>query len=344
MERVLVSGGGGYIGSVLCDELLNQGYNVICLDRFFFGKEPIQQLLLNPNFKIIQTDVRLVKYDLLKDVDIVLDLAGISNDPSVDLDPNLSEDINLRGTLNLSKEARLAGVKRYIYPSSCSIYGTGVNDALTETSPLNPVSLYAKLKLQTEKELLKLSSQDFCVTFLRNATVYGYSPRMRFDLIVNIMTMNAIMKHKIYVLGGGKQWRPIVHVKDVAKAFLLTMNSPIEKINGEAFNVGTNEQNYQVIQVANIVCDVLPNTQVEVIPDDADKRNYNVCFDKIQNVLGFKVTHTLYDGIAEIKQALHSSMVDPNDLKTSTVKYYRYLIDADRILQEIKLNGKLFNL
>ncbi len=342
MKTVLVTGGAGYIGCVLCELLLNEGYQVICLDRFFFGSEKVSHLSKNPKFSLIRGDIQNLKLDTFSSADIAIDLAGISNDPACDLNPSITENINFKGAVLFASLAKEAGVKRYIYSSSCSVYGSGNQGQFTEESNPKPVSLYAKSKLRVEKEIRKLISDDFCVTFLRNATVYGVSPRMRFDLLVNIMTAHAVVNRRIFVLGGGKQWRPNVHIKDVSKAFLLVMNAPVEKVNGEVFNVGSNEQNYQVIQVASMIRDVVPYTEVEIVPDDVDKRNYNVNFDKITNSLDFRVNYSSIEGSVEVKQAIEKGIVDIDDITTSTVKYYQYLIEADKILSEVKIDGRLF--
>lgn len=342
MKTILVAGGAGYIGSILCEILLKARNKVICLDRFFFGKDKVAHLQKDPNFSIVRNDIRCVKQDIFTGVDVVIDLSGISNDPACDLDPDITKDVNLKGAISLPNLAKNAGVKRYIFSSSCSVYGGGSQKQFAEDSHPNPISLYAKLKIKAEEEIKKLASDDFCVTFLRNATVYGVSPRMRFDLLINIMTAHAVTKRKIFVLGGGKQWRPNVHIRDVAEAFVIVIDAPVEKINGEIFNVGSNEQNYQVLQVANMIRDVVPYTEVEIVPDDADKRNYNVNFDKIHNVLGFRVKHSSAEGAVEVKQAIEKGNIDTDDIRTSTLKYYQYLIEADRILSEVKMDGKLF--
>jgi len=342
MKTILITGGAGYIGCVLCEALLQKEHKVICLDRFYFGQDKVAHLQKYPNFSTIKDDIRLIKKDALKGVNVVMDLSGLSNDPACDLDPTLSEDINVKGAIHSAECAKKAGVERYIISSSCSIYGAGHQQHLSEESPKNPVSLYARSKIESEKAIKPLASDDFCVTFLRNATTYGVSPRMRFDLIVNLMTMYAYTKHKIFVLGGGRQWRPNVHVRDVARAFILTMEAPKDKINGEAFNVGSNEQNYQVLQVANMIREVVPYTEIEIVPDDIDKRSYNVSFDKIHDVLGFRVEHSLHEGAVEVKQALQNGTIDPSDVRTSTINFYKYLIEADRILNEVRLDGRLF--
>ncbi len=340
-KKVLVAGGAGYIGSVLSEMLLDLGYRVTILDRFFFGKKLLEPILDKKGLTLLKEDTRYARAEQLKGHDAVIDLSGISNDPACDLKPDITEDINLRGTLNLAKEAKKAGIERFIFSSSCSIYGQGSELALTEDSPKFPVSLYAQMKIKAEEELSKLADENFCVTFLRNATAYGLSYRMRFDLVINIMTLYAYTKRKVFVLGGGKQWRPVVHVKDISRAFLAALNAPAEKIQKEAFNVGSNEQNYQVIHIAHMVRDVLPYTEIEVVPDDPDKRSYNVNFDKIKRVLDFEAQVSPYEGIVEIKQALEKGQIE-DAIHTRTVAYYKYLLEAEQIIKEVSYNGRIF--
>lgn len=341
-QQVLVTGGAGYIGCVLVEELLSHGYSVTVLDRFFFGHKPLAGATANPAFKLVKDDIRFFKENTLAGIDIVLDLAGISNDPSCELDPAVTLDVNQRGSIRVATLAKAEGVKRYILCSSCSIYGHGAEQKLTEDGHKNPVSLYAKSKLAAEEGIAPLADKNFCVTFLRNGTVYGLSQRMRFDLVINLMTMRAWKYRKIYIMGGGQQWRPVVHVRDVAAAFLLAMKADPQIVNGQAFNVGSNQQNYRVWQLASLVRDVVPNVDVEIVPDDADRRDYNVCFDKIATVLGYEPRHTVREGVKEIQDALESGSVDPEDPTTVTVKYYKYLLSAEELLQTVSYNGRIF--
>jgi nucleoside-diphosphate-sugar epimerase len=342
VRSVVVTGGAGYIGSVLCGSLLDEGYRVTCLDRCFFGDEPVAALTSRDGFTLIKDDIRFCGPELFDSVDVVMDLAGISNDPSADLEPEITEQINTVGALRLAELARERGVRRFLYASSCAIYGASRETELSESAEPNPVSLYAQSKWRFEQALLGMAGPDFCVTFLRNATAFGLSPRMRFDLMINIMTAHAVTQRKIFVLGGGKQWRPTVHVKDIARAFLLADRAPAETINGEVFNVGCNEQNFRVLQVANLVARMVPNTEIEVVPADPDRRDYHVRFDKIADVLGFETRHGVDEGIEEVRDAVLAGTCSLDDLRTSTVRYYQYLIEADRALQAVKLNGRLF--
>jgi nucleoside-diphosphate-sugar epimerase len=342
MKKILVTGGAGYIGSVMTGELLKAGYAVTVLDRLFFGQHTVEQYKNNPNFKLIKDDIRYFDEKLLEGIDVVIDLAGISNDPACDLNPKITTDVNQDGCIRVAKLAHKMGVPQFIFSSSCSIYGNTASNRMTEDDPLNPVSLYAETKIRVEKEILPMAGKNFCVTVLRNGTVYGLSPRMRFDLVINVMTMNAWKSGRIYILGGGKQWRPIVHVKDVARAFMTVIEADKTKVNGQIFNVGSNEQNYQVVHMALIVKDVMPYLQIDVVPEDPDKRDYNVCFDKITNVLGYRAERSPHEGVVEVKQALENGLIDPDDIRTVTLKYYKYLVEAEKILKEVTYRGTVF--
>lgn len=342
MKTVLITGGAGYIGSVMVGELLKIGYKVKVLDRMFFGFQTIEAYKNHPNFELIHNDIRYFDEKLLQGVDTVIDLAGIANDPACDLDPRATTSINHLGCVRVAKLAKKMGAERYIFSSSCSVYGDAKSEKLTEDAPKHPVSLYAKTKLRAEEDILRLANNDFCVTLLRNATGYGLSPRTRLDLVVNVMSMHAWKYRKIHVLGGGRQWRPVVHVKDVAKAFRLVIEAEKAKVNGETFNVGSNEQNHQIFQIAHMVRDVIPYVEVGIVHDDPDKRNYNVCFDKIRDVLGYQVDQTVHEGIVEIKQALENGIIDSEDIRAVTVKYYEYLIKAQGVLKEVTYKGRIF--
>jgi nucleoside-diphosphate-sugar epimerase len=232
-------------------------------------------------------------------------------------------------------------VSRFVFSSSCSVYGASDGGILHEDSARAPVSLYARTKIESEEDLMGMHSDAFAVTMLRNGTVYGISPRMRFDLVINLMTLYAHRHRKIFVLGGGQQWRPLVHVYDVARAFVAVMDAPVDKIAGEVFNVGETDHNFQTVRVAQMVRDVLPYTNVELVPDDPDRRSYRVGFDKIRDVLGFEITRTPHEGIVEIKQGLERGTVD-DGIKTRTVDYYRFLLEAEQTVREVAFDGAIF--
>jgi nucleoside-diphosphate-sugar epimerase len=252
MKKIIVSGAGGYIGVVLCEELLRQGYHVIALDRYFFGKEKILRNGNFANLEIITSDIRFAEEKIFENVFAVFDLAGLSNDASAEIDISLTKAINFDGAKRFISTAKKMGVRRYIYSSSASVYGAGEKGSLIETDNLNPQTEYAKSKVEIEKYLLELANDNFIPTMLRNATVFGLSPRMRFDLAINIMTMRAWKERVIYIMGGGEQWRPFVHVKDVVRAFILALESSEDKINKEIFNVGSSKMNFQIKQLAQL--------------------------------------------------------------------------------------------
>jgi nucleoside-diphosphate-sugar epimerase len=335
----MVSGAGGYIGTQLVRDLVKAGHEVTAVDRFFFGKEPLSEFINNKKVIIKQKDIRDLDKNDFKDHDAVCDLACLSNDPAGEIDPQLTYQINRDGRIHVAKMAKAAGVAKYIISSSCSVYGQGEQPQLTEESPTNPISVYAKSTLEAEQANLAISDNNFSVTALRNATVFGLSTRMRFDLVVNLMTLSAFQKGRIIVMGGGLQWRPLVHVSDVAKAFILTMNSQHEKINRQILNIGLD--NFQIRNLAYLVREELPiNTEIDIAPDDADKRDYNVIFEKAKKVIDFKAQINVSQGIIEIYNALKAGKVDVGT-KTVTVQWYRNILDAKKLLSSIELDGRV---
>jgi nucleoside-diphosphate-sugar epimerase len=239
----------------------------------------------------------------------------------------------------VEKTAKSAGVEKYIISSSCSVYGKGEEPQLSETSKTNPISVYAKSTLEAEQHNLSIADSNFSVTALRNATVFGLSTRMRFDLVVNLMTLTAFQKGRIIVMGGGLQWRPLVHLSDVSKAFIAVISSKQELVNKEVFNVGLD--NFQIKNLAYMVRGVLPlNIEIDVAPDDADKRDYNVVFDKAKRVLGFEAKTGVLDGVLEIYTALKLGKVDTGD-KTITVKWYKNILEAKTLIESIYLNDRV---
>ena len=338
MKTALVTGAGGYIGCIMCEELLQQNYQVVALDRFFFGLDKIDHIK-SKNLTVVQDDIRYIDEKLLTGVDVVIDLAGLSNDATAEIDPTFTKEINCDGAIRLAELAKRHNVKQYIYSSSASVYGAGGKKALKETDTLNPLTDYAKSKVTVENALKELQDSKFNITLLRNSTVYGLSPRMRFDLAVNIMTYRAWKEGIIYVMGDGEQWRPFVHVRDVVKAFLLTINN--RKSYGETFNIGSNEQNYTIKHLAERISRYTKGTQVTYIPNDPDNRTYNVNFDKISNTLVFKPSFTIKDGVLEIEQALINGVLTDNDPTHHTLKWYQTLITYDRIIKGVKKYDKI---
>ncbi|MBA2962917.1 MULTISPECIES: NAD-dependent epimerase/dehydratase family protein [Ramlibacter] len=339
MKTVLVTGAGGYIGCVLVGQLLEDGWEVLAVDRFFFGEERLQDMREHPRLRLLVKDVRDLAPADFVGVDAVCDLAALSNDPSGDLDPELTMAINFTGRARVARLAKAAGVRQYVLASSCSVYGKGSGGQLDETSTPHPLTVYAKANLAAEREVLPLACEGFNVTVLRQATVFGLSPRMRFDLIVNLMTLNAVEKGKLFITGGGKQWRPLVHVADTATAFRFVLAAPASKVNGEVFNIGS--LNMQVLNVAYTVREAIPfSIEIQVVPDDPDKRSYHVSFDKARRVLGFETARRPEDGVREIYEALKFGNI-ASEPWTFTVGWYRRLLEAKQLVDKVMLNGRL---
>ena len=341
MKRIIVTGAGGYVGVPMCRSLLEHGFEVVALDRYFFGLDKMGGISDHPNLRIVRDDIRSCDPAIFLGVFAVLDLAGLSNDATAEIDRELTLSINHRGSERFAREAKKHGVERYIYASSASVYGAGARESLVETDALAPQTDYAKSKVAIEKVLAELEAESFCSVILRNATIFGLAPRMRFDLAVNIMTLRAWKERVIYVMGGGEQWRPFVHVSDVVAAFLLVLGAPRKIVHGQTFNVGSADQNFQIKQLAQFVMDVVPNVQVHLIPDDPDKRTYNINFSKIERVLGYKARVQVRQGISEIMEALEKGTLDPDDPTSYTLQWYKSLLKWEERLQDLSLHGSV---
>jgi len=340
-KKIIVTGAGGYVGIPLCDELLARGYQVVAFDRYFFGLEKMNGALVNPDLFVAKDDLRYCDTSIFKDAYAVLDLAGLSNDASAEIDVNLTKEINYKGAEHFAREAKRHGVQRYVYSSSASVYGAGSKGSLVETDDLHPQTEYARSKVAIEKVLMELKDDTFHPTMLRNATIFGFAPRMRFDLAVNIMTMRAWKDKLITITGGGEQWRPFVHVRDVVKAFITVLEAPLELVDGEKFNVGSSEQNYQIKQLAEIITEVIPEASVRVIAEDADKRTYNLSFEKIEKVLGYKANISIREGVVEIKNALEKGLINPDDPTCYTLQWYKSLLNWSKKINELSYKGAI---
>ncbi len=341
MKKVIVTGAGGYVGIPLCQALLSKDYQVIALDRYFFGTDKLTSISSHPNLTVVREDIRYCDTAIFKDAYAVFDLAGLSNDATAEIDPALTVSINYKGSERFAREAKKGGVQRYIYASSASVYGAGAKGSLRETDPLSPQTEYAKSKVAIETVLHELADDNFSPVMMRNATIFGLAPRMRFDLAINIMTLRAWKERVIYIMGGGEQWRPFVHVNDVVRAFMLMLDSPKELIHDQIFNVGSSELNYQIKQLAQFVIDVIPNVVIHTIPDDPDKRTYNVNFEKIQSVLNYRTTIQIHEGIVEIKQALEKGLLNGDDPTCYTLQWYNSLITWHNRIKELSYNNTI---
>jgi len=282
--RVLVTGHKGYIGPVLVRTFLEAGHDVVGLDSDLFAECAFSDDI--PQIPELRKDLREVSFDDVEGFDAIIHLAGISNDPIGNLNPELTYEINHRASVRLAELAKEAGCERFIFSSSCSTYGAAGDEFLDETALFNPVTPYGHSKVLVEQDVSKLASDAFSPIFLRNATAYGLSPRLRFDLVINNLVAYALTTGKVYMLSDGTPWRPVVHIADISKAFLAALEAPRNLIHNQALNVGQNTENYSIRDLAEIVAEIIPNCQIEYAPDAGpDKRSYRVDFGKIQQVL-----------------------------------------------------------
>ena len=306
LRRVLVTGGAGFIGSHLTRRLLDAGYHVRILDRFDYGRAGIESIK-HPRLEIQQGDIcnsRDVSR-AVRDVDGVLALAAIVGDPACNLDPEETINLNYTATKILIEACNFYGVRRLVFASSCSVYGASDNDLLTERSRLNPVSLYARTRVLSENIIFDRRG-DVEPVVLRLATVFGLSPRMRFDLVVNTLTVRAVVDRRIAV-HGGDQWRPNVHCRDVARAFAMALEAPAAAVAGEIFNVGGDAQNHRIAELGQMVAEIVGDVNVEYHSDVPDPRNYRVSFEKIRRTLGFEPEYSVARGIREVAAGVRAS-------------------------------------
>jgi nucleoside-diphosphate-sugar epimerase len=336
--KVLVTGGAGYIGSILMRLLLEKGYNVTCLDRFFFGTDPVKEIA--DRIKMVKDDIRWFDPEILKGIDVVIDLASLSNDPSGELDPQKTLEINYKGRVRAASLSKKFGVSRYILASTCSVYGFQ-DGILKEDAKPNPLTTYAKANVLAEGEVLLLADNSFTVTVLRQATVYGFSPRMRFDLAINGMVLGLFKNGKIPIMRDGRQWRPFVHIKDTANAFITVLEADREIVKGQIFNVGSNDQNVQIFHLAKLVANSINMPFEYEWYGSPDHRSYKVSFDKIRERLNFKPQHTLEEGAREVFDALKEGRVNPDDPKTITVKWYKQLLDMYSLIKNVEIRGTI---
>lgn len=329
-STVLLTGGAGYIGSHLSRRLLKEGYRVIVLDKLAFGDAGIRALRRHKRFTLVVGDVGDI-HTLMRVVpqaDYVVHLAGIVGDPASALDPLQTMEENHFATKLLVDVCQYYHVSRFVFASSCSVYGVSPS-LLNEKSKLRPVSLYAQSKLYAERELLRSAGDHFHPVILRFGTIYGLSPRMRFDLVVNIMTAHAFSKKQITV-DGGEQWRPLLHVDDAARACLAMLKAPHEDVVGEIFNVGATRDNFTIAALAKLVAQQCKNTTIVSLNTVKDRRDYRVSFEKIQKRIDFKTIHTVQSGIAEIARAMRAGRLrDWADKKYNNYLTLRSVLEKD---------------
>ena len=340
--RVLLTGHKGYIGTVLAPMLAQAGHEVVGLDsdlfrRCTFGKEPM-------SIPEIIKDIREVTASDLEGFDAVLHLAGLSNDPLGDLNPALTFEINHRASVHLAEICKQVGVSRFIFSSSCSNYGAGGDDMIKENGAFNPVTPYGESKVMVERDVSKLADDKFHPTFLRNATAYGVSPRLRFDLVLNNLVAWAFTTGKVLIKSDGTPWRPIVHIGDISRAFVAALNAPLEKVHNRAFNVGRTTENYRIREIADIVKETVPGCEIEYAAGGGpDKRNYRVDCSLIQKELPeFKPVWDARKGARELYDAYRNTGITLEEFEGARYKridHIRLLIREGDIDDRLRWKG-----
>lgn len=337
--RILVTGHHGYIGAVLVRLLTRAGFDVTGLDSdFFLDNRFVGEVVGIP---AVHKDLRDVDRKDLEGFEAVLHLAALSNDPLGDLNQELTYEINYHASMRLARLAKEAGVRRFLFSSSCSMYGAAGSEMLSENADFNPVTPYAKSKVFAERELKLLADSDFSPVFLRNTTAYGVSPFMRFDIVLNNLVAWAFTTGRVVIQSDGTPWRPLVHIEDICRAFEAVLEAPREAIHNQAFNVGITEENYQVRDLAEIVRNTVPGCKVEYSPDGGpDPRSYRVNFSKIAKALpGFKPQWNVGQGVQELYEACRAANLKLEDFdgpRFKRITHIRNLLAAGQLNSQLR--------
>lgn len=338
--KVLVTGTDGYIGSVMGPKLIEYGFEVTGFDTGFYRSGWLfnNGETVYPSY--INKDLRDIVVEDLKGFDAVVHLAELSNDPLGQLNPDITHEINHKGSVRIARLCKEAGIKRFVYASSCSVYGVGTEDYKTEESALNPQTAYAECKTKVEQDVSDFADDEFSPTFLRNATAYGASPRMRFDIVLNNLAGLAWTTGVIEMISDGMPWRPLVHIKDICKAFRCVLEAPRESIHNQVFNVGDTRENFRVKEIAEIVGKAFPGCKTTFGDSGGDNRSYRVSFDKINNQLpGFSCEYTAQKGAEELYSVFNKINMDA---ETFNGRPYTRLKQLKHLLTTAQVNDDLY--
>lgn len=337
--KVLVTGHLGYIGVEAVSVFRAAGHEVVGLDTGLY--EECDFVSPPDDIPSLRLDLRDVTPDHLAGFDAVAHFAALSNDPLGDLNPGITYDINLHASISLARAAKTAGVERFLFSSSCSLYGAGSDDLLDENAPFNPVTAYGESKIKVEQELARLADDSFSPVYFRNATAYGVSRRLRADIVVNNLVGHAVTTGKVLLQSDGTPWRPLVHIRDIIGAYAAALTAPRASIHNQAFNIGKSGENYRIRDVANLVAEVVPNCEVAFAPGaSADTRNYRVSFAKAERGLpGFSPQWTLRAGIEELYRVYTGAELTASEFlgpKFYRLKTVRRLQDAGRLTADLR--------
>ena len=333
--KVFVTGGTGYIGRILVPMMAKAGYEVTVLDRMFLNYDDVVSEYTAMGVKVIRDDIRYFEPNLLNGFDSVVDLAALSNDPSGDLDPLKTWDINYLGRVRVARLSKKLGVKRYVMASSCSVYGFR-DDIADETSVPNPLTTYAQANIGIERDNLPLGDDNFTTTALRFATAFGYSKRMRFDLAINAMALNTYNTGVIKLMRDGEQFRPFVHIVDISRSIMKTLDSDKEIVNREIFNIGSDSLNLKLKDLANLVGRTVDSSFKIEWYGDPDARSYRASFKKATERLGFAANVSIEAGVKEIVEELKNGELK-DILETHTMEFYKKLIQAQDLIEKYTL-------
>ncbi|MCL6652679.1 NAD-dependent epimerase/dehydratase family protein [Agrobacterium rubi] len=339
MTTVLVAGAGGYIGIPLCKRLIENGYQVVAFDRYYFGTHDVASSL-SPLALSVHGDIRTISHSIVEQVDAVIDLAGLSNDPASMISPQLTRSINYDGACHLARIAKDVGIRRYIYMSSASVYGQS-DGTSCETDPCHPQSLYAELKLSVEQALNEMRDDAFNPVIFRSATVFGLAARMRFDLVINRMSLMAVQRGRIEVDGNGLQNRPFIHVEDVGRAMLAVLEFDFDAVEQRIFNLGSDLLNYNIRSIAECVARLVPGADIAHNPTTQDSRDYRLSFARLKDILGFTPIRMVDDGVRDIVNYLRTPATPAPSPTCYTTEWYLSLMEWEERLDRIRINGQV---